>query len=222
MQSGCAGRPAVHTAKQLFQGLAFCKELKFQKGGKTAGVQTGHWGQSKGAERKREFWRYSHSRQQSEESSRQNTPLLVSKPASSPSLLWRLEPSSCAAEFHPLALKHKFSEKEPHANSAGQQGKLWFWTDFSICKDNIAGKQCTQSNFKTKHNTPLGVKQIASGKLLYSTGSSAWSSVMAWEGRWVMGREGVQRVCVCVIHFIMCVCVCVCVCVWFTLLYSRN
>ena len=81
---------------------------------------------------------------------------LCRAPPSSLSLLWLLEPSSCDAEFYPLALEHKFSEKGPHGNSAGQQGKLWFWTDFSICKDSVAGKQFTQSNFKTKYNTLLG------------------------------------------------------------------
>ena len=37
------------------------------------------------------------------------------------------------------------------------------------------------------------VKQIASGKLLYKRGSSAWCSVMTWRSGVVGGREGGSR-----------------------------
>lgn len=92
-QSSCAGRPMVHTAKQLFQGLSFCKELKYQKRGKTQ-PQCKRGTEGK-AQRQMKVSHYSHGKQQTERS-RQNTPLWVS------------------AELHlPLCLSFDFQNLHP-------------------------------------------------------------------------------------------------------------
>ena len=58
------------------------------------------------------------------------------------------------------------------------------------------------------------VKQIASGKLLYNTGSPAWCSVTTQRGGVGVGWEEAQEKGDIYIYTHMCVCVCVCVCVF--------
>ena len=48
----------------------------------------------------------------------------------------------------------------------------------------------TGSSTETYINTSLYVKQIASGKLLYNTGSSTWGSLTTWRGGMGWGLGG--------------------------------